>query len=704
MRTLIIRHKKRAALVIREIISITLNVFVMLFVIVLGLAVYAFFNTPPASELESRRAPQTSVIYDRTGTHILYEMHGEENRKILAHDQIPGVMRAATIAAEDDAFYRHHGIDSLSLLRALKNNMQSDEIKQGGSTITQQLARNVFLSREKTFRRKFIEMVLALKIELAYSKDRILDMYLNQIPYGANAYGVEAAAETFFRKKAADLTLDEAAFLAALPKATDYYSPYGDNADRLIRRQKGILKRIGDLGLENSEKVPEALKADTLARVFPRTDPVDAPHFVFYVKQKLEETYGQKETEEGGLRVFTTLDYDKQKLAEKIVSERAAYNLPHYGASNSALVAIDPKNGQILAMVGSLDFFNTGADGEVNVTTRPRQPGSSFKPFVYAKAFEMGYQPETLIADAPTNFGPDGSGRNYVPRNYDGKYHGVLTMRQALEMSLNIPAVKTLKLVGIDNAIEMAHRLGITTLNDRARYGLSLVIGGGEVTLLDETSGFSVFANDGRRNPADPFLKIANADGKVIYTNQPKNMPVLDPEVARKINSVLSDNDARVPIFGPNNLLHIDGKTVAAKTGTTQEWRDAWTVGYTPNIAVGVWVGNNNNRPMKGGADGSFVAAPIWNKFMSQIIDQYPDESFIAYTRAAKYPKSIDPVKSFKITYYKKSSGKKISEEKAKKMNPDKVEARIETAFGPGGDKLSSIIDPVAAGSFIMPN
>jgi membrane peptidoglycan carboxypeptidase len=342
------------------------------------------------------------------------------------------------------------------------------------------------------------------------------------------------------------------------------------------------------------------------------------------------------------------------------------------------LVALNPQNGEILAMVGSVDYFNDAIDGQVNVVLSPRQPGSSFKPFAYATAFEKGYQPETLILDAETDFGPDGSGRDYIPNNYDGKFHGIVSMRQALAMSLNIPAVKTLSVAGIDDTIALAHRLGITTLNDRARYGLSLVLGGGEVRLLDMASGFSVFANDGKRNTPTPILKIVDAAGKALENSQPQNSPVLDPQIARKINSILSDNASRVPIFGSGNKLNIAGWTVAAKTGTTQEYRDAWTIGYTPYLSTGVWAGNNDNRPMRAGADGSYVAAPIWNKFMSQAIQGHPDETFLAYDKNFTGASKAD----IKITYYNKESGKKISEKKAKKLDPGQIETRIETGLG----------------------
>ncbi|MFA5993492.1 MAG: PBP1A family penicillin-binding protein [Parcubacteria group bacterium] len=672
-------YKSVLKLLIKETVLITLYVSIICAVLGVAVFMYIFAKTPLGTTLYTRHIAQTTTLYDRTGTHLLYEVHGEENRKTITHEEIPNIVRVATVATEDGSFYQHHGIDPMAIIRAIKVNFEQGGIAQGGSTITQQLARNAFLSRDKTFKRKFMEAIYAIKIEKRYTKEEILDAYLNEVPYGSNAYGIEAAAETYFGKKASQLTLDEAAMLASMTKAPTYYSPYGNHTAELIRRQKEVLKKLADKRLEDTPTIIAALREDTLGKVIPLEQTIEAPHFVFYVLNQLEKKYGQREIEEGGFKIYTSLDYDKQKLAEQIIAESSAYNLKRYGATNAALVAIDPRNGQILTMVGSKNYFDQTIDGQVNVTTSPRQPGSSFKPFVYAKAFEKGFQPETLVLDAQTNFGPDGGGKNYVPRNYDGKFHGVISMRQALSMSLNVPAIKTLREVGIDDALEIAHRLGITTLNDRNRYGLSLVIGGGEVTLLDETSGFSVFANDGKRNPIDPILKIINSKQEIVQENKSPNLPVLNPQVARKINSILSDNKSRTPIFGPNNKLFIPGRTVAAKTGTTQEFRDAWTVGFTPNIAVGVWAGNNDSRPMRAGADGSFVAAPIWNKFMSQVLPSYPNETFLAYEKNNNQPlPEITAKPEYKITYYRKSSNKKISEEKAKSLKADKVTTRIE--------------------------
>jgi len=664
-----------------EIIRILFNVFIMIATIAAVIFIYIYRHAPTVKGLEKTYTPQTSIIYDRTGGHILYKIHGEANRKIISHSEIPKNIRIATIAAEDDSFYTHFGFDVFSIFRALVKDIRNQNSAQGASTITQQLARNAFLTREKTVQRKIMELILAIKLEQTYSKDQILDMYLNQVPYGSNAYGIETAAETFFGKKAADLTLDESAFLAALTKATAYYSPYGNHSGELVVRQQKILRRVRKLELDTPEKVSLALKTDTLSKVVPNHELIDAPHFVFYALEDLEKKYGREKIEAGGLRIYTSLDYGLQKLAEKSIADRAAYNLTRYGAANAALVALNPKNGQILAMVGSVDYYNSKIDGQVNVAIRPRQPGSSFKPFVYAKAFELGYQPENLLVDQITNFGPDGSGKNYIPRNYDGKSHGVVTMRQALAMSLNIPAVKTLYLVGVDKAIEMAHRLGITTLNEKNRYGLSLAIGGGEVKLIDETAGFSVFANDGRKNSPDPFVKITDSRSNLLYQNQAKNEQVLDPQVARKIDSILSDNAARVPIFGPNNLLHLDDRTIAAKTGTTQDWKDAWTVGFTPSLVAGVWAGNNDGKLMYVGADGSYVAAPIWHSFMAEALKGYPEEKFLAYETEKTQPDNArENLPEYRTVYINKKTGEEISENKARKMDAKKVERRVQIA------------------------
>ena len=670
--------------------QIVLGFFDAVLVIVLAVAcfvVWIYYSaTPAASQLVTRKIAETSVLYDRSGENVLYKLYGEENRKIIGHNEIPDFVRSATIATEDSNFYIHPGIDPVAIVRAIKVNLENKGIRQGASTITQQLARSAFLTSERTLKRKFLEAIFAFKIERHYTKDEILDQYLNQVPYGANAYGIETASRTYFDKAAKELTLDEAAFLAALPKAPSYYSPYNTHRDELAYRQKKILQRIAELKLVSQEDVDNALTTDTFSKVKPLVNPIAAPHFVFFVLEQLEKKYGKEFLQTGGLKIYTTLDYEMQKMGEEVVARGAEKNIAR-GATNAALVAINPKDGDILTMIGSKDFYDKTIDGEVNIATTLQQPGSSFKPFAYATAFEKGYQPETKILDAPTNFGPDGSGRNYVPRNYDGKFHGLLSMREALAQSLNIPAIKTLYLAGIDNTIELAHRLGITTLNERNRYGLSLVIGGGDVKLVDMVSAFSVFANDGIRNPSNSVLKIVDSKGNVVEQVQYNPMRVLDVQIARKIDSILSDNKARTPIFGPKSpLILADGRPVAAKTGTTQEFRDAWTVGFTPQIAVGVWAGNNNNRPMKAGSDGVFVAAPIWNDFMTNALANQPRETFVAYEPYKKndnQPKMAEGDLSgqdvrMKVTYYNNKTGKKISAEKAKKTDPKKVDKKVE--------------------------
>ncbi|MDR3559731.1 MAG: PBP1A family penicillin-binding protein, partial [Candidatus Pacebacteria bacterium] len=666
--------------VLKNFFLIILDVAVMIGTLSLIAGYYVYANTPLPAGMPTAKMDQTTLIYDRTGQYILYKIYGDQNRQSLKHNQIPDDIRIATIASEDSNFYSHGGIDVKSIARAALTDWQSGSFQEGGSTITQQLVRSLYLSPEKTFRRKAIEAILAIKFEKQYSKDQILDMYLNDVPYGHNAYGIETAAETYFGIHADKLTLDEAAFLAALPNAPTYYSPYGGNTQALVARQQNILNRIAELKLADPQMITAAKKVDTLAKIIPLKDSIQDPHFVFYVKQQLEQMYGKDKVKNGGLKVYTSLDYNLQNIAQKDVTQGAAYNSKAYNANNAALVAIDPKTGQILAMVGGPNFWNTASDGQVNAALALRSPGSSFKPFVYSEAFLKGYQPDTLLLDASTNFGPDGSGRNYIPRNYDGRSHGVVTMRQALGMSLNIPAVKTLYLAGINDTINLAEKMGITTLDpQKIHYGLALAIGGGDVTLLDETSGYSVFANDGQRNPATPFVKIEDSSGKIIYQPQPENEQVLDPQVARKISSILSDNAARTPMFGPNSKLVVPGYAVAAKTGTSQDFRDGWTVGYTPDLAVGVWTGNNNNSPFRSGADGVFVAAPIWNNFMTAALKDYPKETFLAYNNENSTSANTQSG-NFKIVYFDKKTGKVLSGKKLKKADPANIGTRVEYA------------------------
>ncbi len=639
-----------------------------------GLAIY-YFDAADSLDLAAHPLKETSVIYDRTGETILYQIHGEENRHVISHESIPASIRYATVAAEDAHFFSHPGVDVIAILRAGIANLRQGEIDQGASTITQQLARALFLTREKTWVRKAREAILAIKIERHMTKDEILDLYLNAVPYGANAYGIEAAARTFFGKSTSELTLDEAALLAALPNAPSLLSPYGKNTAELIRKKNHILDRMLELGFVASEEHAAAIATKTLDKVVPLERRIVAPHFTFYVIERLAALYGRERLETEGLQIRTTIDLGLQSKAEEVVRRGVEKNRTA-SAENAALVTIDPTTGEVLAMVGSRDYYDTAIDGQVNVAIEKRQPGSTFKPFAYATAFAEGFEPETPVYDVPINFGPDGSGNEYKPENYDGKYRGRLTMREALSQSLNIPAVSVLYLAGINDTIATASKMGITTLTDPSRYGLALVLGGAEVRLVDITGAFGVFGQEGRRAPVDGIQSVIDRDDKNLYFKAAPE-ETLNPEVARKINSILSDNAARTPTFGPSSPLAFPKETiVAAKTGTTQNFRDAWTIGYTPRIALGVWTGNNDNTPMKPGSDGIYVAAPIWREYMDFLLERYPETGFTDYARA----KEGEPVRFAtepKVIYINKNTGKEISESKAKKKRASDVETRI---------------------------
>ncbi|NTW26741.1 MAG: PBP1A family penicillin-binding protein [Candidatus Moranbacteria bacterium] len=601
-------------------------------VTVIGIFLYFAKDLPSANSVDAKLVVQSTKIYDRTGEHLLYDVHGEEKRTVIPFDQIPDNVKYATIALEDQTFYTHHGVDPKSILRSALKDVIKGGAAQGGSTITQQFIKQTLLSNEKTITRKIKEVILAIELEQKYTKDEILNMYLNQIPYGSSAYGVEAAAQTFFGKAARDLTLAEAALLASLPNAPTYYSPFGSHTDALVGRKSSALQKMADQGYITQEQADEAKKVDILAEINPKLDNISAPHFVMYVKDYLEQKYGEQSVEQGGLKVYTTLDWDKQQAAEKAVSEGAEKNVANK-ASNAALVASDPRTGQILAMVGSKNYFDKSIDGQVNVAIRDRQPGSSFKPYAYLTAFTKGYTPETLIYDVPTNFSTDGE-KDYTPQNYDGKFHGPLQMKNTLPMSLNIPAVKTLYLAGLNDATALAKGLGITGLNDPSRYGLSLVLGGGEVKLIDHVNAYGALAAGGVHRDIAIIMKIEDKDGAVIekYKDNPGNRVVEEKYVAM-LDYIMSTNEFRAPVFGENSPFKFVDRPVAAKTGTTNEFRDGWAMGYTPSIAVGVWAGNNDNTSMKVGADGIVVAAPIWRSFMNFALGNSAIEQFPKYEK-----------------------------------------------------------------------
>ncbi|USN53442.1 MAG: PBP1A family penicillin-binding protein [Candidatus Nomurabacteria bacterium] len=619
---------KRREFWVRRALPVAAGLFLIGVLGVVGLFAWYSRDLPDPNGIVDRSVAQSTKIYARDGETLLYEVHGEERRTVVELEKIPFNLQKATIAIEDKDFYKHGGIDFRGLFRAVFTNIINlDVTGQGGSTITQQFVKNAILTTEKSYVRKIKEAVLAYQIEKRFTKDQILKLYFNEIPYGRNAYGAEAAAQVYFGKSVSEVSLDEAALLAALPQAPSYYSPDGNHVDLLEGRQGRVLQNMADQGYITQEEADAAKEEDTVAKIIPRREVIKAPHFVIYVKELLTEKYGEKQIEQGGLRVITTLEPNLQQMAEDAVSNGMA-KVERYGGSNAALVSLNPQTGQILAMVGSRDYFDAEHDGNVNVALRPRQPGSSFKPIVYAQAFREGYTPETILFDLITNFGGT---PNYIPQNYNGRENGPVTMRKALAGSLNVPAVKTLYLVGVNDAVNLAKSLGYTTLNDPDRYGLSLTLGGGEVKLLEHTAAFGVFANEGVRQSTVAILRVEDRNGKILEeTNEGEGERVLDQNVAREISSVLSDNGARAYIFGTQNSLILSGRPVAAKTGTTNDFRDAWTMGYTPNLVTGVWTGNNDNSEMSTGADGSVIAAPIWKSFMQAATAGAPVVNFTA--------------------------------------------------------------------------
>lgn len=592
------------------------------------IVVFAWFSRdlPDPNRISERSVAQSTRIYARDGKTLLYQIHGDERRTVVELSDIAPDVVNATIAIEDKDFRKHQGFSLTGIVRALWRDLTTGS-SQGGSTITQQFVKNAILTREKKLTRKVRELVLAYQIERRFTKDQILKLYFNEIPYGSNAYGVEAASETYFGKPAKSLTLAESAILAALPQAPTFYSPYGNNTDKLLGRSHYILDIMVEQGYITKDQAEAAKGVNVLSSVKPKRETIVAPHFVFFVRELLTQKYGEKTVEREGLKVTTTLDIDKQLAAEEAIREQAETNEKRYLAKNAALVALDPKTGQVLAMVGSRDYFDASIDGNVNVALTLQQPGSSIKPIVYATAFSRGFTPETIIFDLETRFKMAGA-PDYVPHNYNGKTNGPLPMRKTLAGSLNIPAVKTLYLAGLDHVIDQAQKMGYTTWSDRSRLGLSLVLGGADVTPLEHTAAFGSLAAEGVLHPTTPILKVEDKNGKLLEEFKNQETRALDENVARTVTDVLSDNSARSFIFGSRSKLVLPDRPVAAKTGTTQEFRDGWTVGYTPSLVTGVWVGNSKNEKMKAGADGVVVAAPIWNSFMRKALTGTKAEAF----------------------------------------------------------------------------
>lgn len=619
---------KKLTLFLRPLIS--LFAFSMLATSLLFL--YYAKDLPRPEKFGEKKLIESTKIYDRTGKVLLYELYGEEKRTEVALEEIPEYLKQAVIATEDRNFYRHFGLDLAAIGRSVLTDMRIGRPLYGGSTLSQQLIRSSYLTNEKTVARKIKEVVLTIQLELKYSKNQILEFYLNQVPFGNNAYGVESAAWTYFGKPTNELSLPEAATLAALIKKPSYL---GDPAhrDELLARKDYVLERMRAEGFISEQELETAKSAELSFRDV-RTS-ILAPHFTLYVVDYLKSKYGEDFLRENGLKVYTSLDMKLQEMAEQTVKSGAVLNKV-YNAHNAALVAIDPNTGEILAMVGSKDYFGESEgcvagqgclfDPKVNVATYfiGRQPGSAFKPFVYATAFKKGYTDKTIVVDEPTNFGL-WSGKPYTPKNYDGRFRGPVTLRTALAQSLNVPSVKVLAyLAGLEDSIKTAQDMGITTLTQPSSYyGLSLVLGGGEVKLLDMTAAYSAFANGGFKVPPVPILRIENQDGVIIEQNKKNPVRILGEDVAQLITSILSDNKARAPMFGPNSNLYIPGYNIAAKSGTTQDFKDAWVIGYSSNLTVGVWAGNNNGQPMAE-KPAVTIAGPIWRGFMEKALMQYP--------------------------------------------------------------------------------
>ena len=591
----------------------------------------ALTPTPDINSFVNRQIDQSTKIYDRTGQILLYDYNRDAKKDIVPLSAISANLINATTAIEDSSFYTHGGIRFSSIIRAIFVDVFGGAFSQGGSTITQQVVKNILLTSEKSISRKMHEWVLAIKLEQVYSKDQILETYLNSVSYGGVLYGAEAASESYFGISAKDLSLAQAAYLAAMIQAPTYYSPYGTHRTELDARKNLVLDRMYTLGFID-EVMYSSAKIEQVSFSSSRQNSVVAPHFAFYILNQLESTYGQQALV-AGLKVITTLDADLQIKTESILNQYALENVKKFNASNASLIALDPSTGQILAMVGSRNFFDTDIDGQYNTTLSLRQPGSAMKPFIYSLALMQGYTRNTVIFDAPTQFStacnPSDINKNtppcYAPGNFDNTFRGPMTFETALAKSINVPAVKVLYLVGVQKAINFAKSFGLTTLNDPNQYGLTLVLGGGEVRLLDLTSAYAVFANDGVKNTPTGVLEVSNAQGVVLENYIPQQTTVLPVHIARDMSAMLSNASARTSsLTSPLSFPNYD---VAAKTGTTNDTRDAWVIGYTPSIAIGIWVGNNDNTPMTRSVAG-FIAAPIWHEAMAYALSKYPKMYF----------------------------------------------------------------------------
>lgn len=596
-------------------------------------ALFLFFwysrDLPTPGKLIEAQSAQSTRIYDRNGT-LLYSVYQNQNRVYVKLNKIPQNLRQATVAIEDKNFYNNQGFSIIGYLRAIRNIVVYHELS-GGSTLTQQLVKNVLLTNAQTIPRKIKELILSIQVAKIYSKDQILEMYLNDVGYGGPNQGVEAAAQTYFGKDVWQLDLAQCAFIAGLPQDPNLYSPFSGYKYYLDRTQ-AVLNAMVDSDYINQKQATSAYNEIKNMNFQSSDISIKAPHFVIYVKQLLAQEFGAQEVENGGLHVTTTLDYNIEKYAESTVKSEIDRIRKVDNVNNGAVIVRDPRTGEILAMVGSENYFNTANDGNFNAALADRQPGSSTKPILYSLAFEKGYTPATMLMDVKTDFPTnDPTSPMYTPQNYNNKFNGPVQLRFALGNSLNIPSVKLLALVGIKNFMQLAYEMGIKnwepTPTNLSQVGLSLVLGGRETNLLDETTAYSVLANGGVRQDPVFILKVTDSKGNVLYQYHPTTGPRVLPEAVTFLTShILLDNNARLIDFGPYSLLVVPGKTVSVKTGTTNSFRDNWTIGYTPSVVVGVWVGNNDNTPMTNIASGITGAAPIWNKIISYILKDKPDQ------------------------------------------------------------------------------
>ncbi|MFA6253775.1 MAG: PBP1A family penicillin-binding protein [Candidatus Paceibacterota bacterium] len=596
--------------------------------------------TLPVPDFESffnkQIAEQSTKIYDRTGEILLYDVRGVR-QSTVTFAEIPSSVKLATLAIEDAGFYQHQGIQPTSIVRALITDIFSGSLHQGGSTITQQVVKNSLLTRDKTITRKIKEVILSVKLEKSMTKDEILNVYLNQTPYGGNIYGVQEAARAYYKKDVRNITLAEAAYLAAMPQAPNYYSPYGEHRDKLEERKNFVLDRMAQVGFISKE-IRDRAKGEKVVFYEKINQGIKAPHFVFWLKDYLDSRYGQDNIETSNFKVISTIDWDLQQKVEELARQYGDSNEQKFKAQNNSVVIIDPKTGQILAFNGSRDYFNKIINGNFDVATAHRQPGSSFKPFVYATAFNKGYTDQTVVFDLKTEFNtncdPTGkplsgtkSAECYMPQNYDGQYLGPITLRNALAQSRNIPALKVLYLAGINDSLETAKKMGITSLGTKNQYGLTLVLGGGEVSLLEMTGAYGAFSQDGIRHQTTGILKVVSPQGETVEEYKDQSVEVLPANTARMITDILSDNKARQPAYSADSPLYFPGRQVAVKTGTTNDYKDAWILGYTPSVVIGAWAGNNDNTPMEKKVAGTIIA-PLWHAVMAEALKKLPVETF----------------------------------------------------------------------------